>query len=103
MQTYDPTKNYNWSPGLVVEYKGKLYRKLDDGDNSPPDEVPGGWSELPKDETNLAEYLKVETALNSYEAKRDAHKAKVAADRKSAEAKLEALGLTVDELKALGL
>lgn len=103
MQTYDPSKNYNWSPGLVVEHNGKLYKKLDDGDNSAPDDVPGGWVEVPKDETNISEYLTIEAQLSSFEARAKEHQEHLAAERASAEAKLKALGLTVDELKALGL
>ena len=101
MNTYESGTTY--APGTVLLHNDKLYRKLDDGDNSSPDDVPGGWSELPKDETNLPEYLTIEASLTSYEARRNAYQIKVAADRKSAEAKLEALGLTVDELQALGL
>ena len=26
-----------------VQHQGKFYRKADDSDNSPPDDVPGGW------------------------------------------------------------
>lgn len=34
-----------YQPGDVVQHQGKLYRKVDDGDNSEPDAVPGGWTE----------------------------------------------------------
>ena len=38
-----------WLPGVTyaagyhVKHEGKVYQKADDGDNSPPDDVPGGW------------------------------------------------------------
>ena len=32
-----------YDPGTVVTHRGSRYLKLDDGDNSMPDAVPGGW------------------------------------------------------------
>ena len=32
-----------YAVGDEVQHKGKFYRKADDADNSPPDDVPGGW------------------------------------------------------------
>jgi hypothetical protein len=90
-----------YDPGAVVGHQGQAYRKLDDGDNSPPDAVPGGWELLQN--SNLQQYEVIEAALGSYEQRRDAHIAAVAAAKASAEAKLKALGLTVEELQALGL
>jgi hypothetical protein len=101
MHEYDPQQTY--APGEFVLHNDKLYQKLDDGDNSAPDDVPGGWGEIPKSNTNLDQYLAIEANFHSYEERRNAHQAKVAADKASAVAKLEALGLTVDELHALGL
>ena len=51
----------------------------------------------------LAAFQAVLDSFTSYEQRKADHLAKVAADKASAEAKLEALGLTVDEVKALGL
>ena len=97
------TNSKNYTAGTVVVHQDKLYQKLDDGDNSPPDSVPGGWVEVPPERNNLAEYTAIETSLGSYEQRVKDRKAKVAAARASAEAKLKALGLTVDELQALFL
>ena len=32
-----------YAVGDEVQHKGSFYRKADDSDNSPPDDVPGGW------------------------------------------------------------
>ena len=32
-----------YATGDHVKHEGKVYQKADDGDNSPPDDVPGGW------------------------------------------------------------
>ena len=32
-----------YAAGDEVQHQGKFYRKADDDDNSPPDDVPGGW------------------------------------------------------------
>ena len=32
-----------YAAGDEVQHKGSFYRKADDDDTSPPDEVPGGW------------------------------------------------------------
>ena len=45
----------------------------------------------------------IEAGLVGYQAKVEADKAKAEADKIAAQAKLEALGLTADDLKALGL
>ena len=92
-----------YTAGDVVIHHSKLYQKLDDGDSSPPDDIAGGWVEIPPERNNLAEYTAIEASLGSYEERVKDHKAKVAAAKASAEAKLKALGLTVDELQALGL
>jgi hypothetical protein len=44
-----------------------------------------------------------EAGFAQYDALKDEQKTKAAADKASATAKLEALGLTTDDLKALGL
>ena len=97
------TNSKTYTAGNVVVHQDKLYQKLDDGDNSPPDDVAGGWVEIPPERNNLAEYTAIEASLGSYEQRVKDHQAKVAAAKASAEAKLKALGLTVDELQALGL
>jgi hypothetical protein len=97
------TKSKSYTAGTVVVHQDKLYRKLGDGDDSAPDSVPGGWAEIPPERNNLAEYTAIEASLGSYEKRKAKHQAKVAAAKASAEAKLKALGLTVDELQALGL
>jgi hypothetical protein len=45
----------------------------------------------------------IEAGLVGYQAKVEADKADAVAKKESAQAKLEALGLTADDLKALGL
>ena len=97
------TNSQTYTAGTVVVHQDKLYQKLDDGDDSPPDDIAGGWVEVPAERNNLAEYTAIETSLGSYEQRVKDHQAKVAAAKASAEAKLKALGLTVDELQALGL
>ena len=97
------TNSKTYTAGDVVVHQDKLYQKLDDGDNSPPDDVAGGWVEIPPERNNLTEYTAIETSFGSYEQRVKDHKAKVAAAKASAEAKLKALGFTVDELQALGL
>ena len=97
------TKSQSYTAGDVVVHQHKLYQKLDDGDNSPPDDIAGGWGEIPPERHNLAEYTAIEASFGSYEQRVKDNKAKVAAAKASAEAKLKALGLTVDELQALGL
>ena len=32
-----------YAPDALVQHRGVRYRKLNDGDNSEPDDVPGGW------------------------------------------------------------
>ena len=97
------TKSQTYAAGTVVVHHDKLYQKLDDGDDSPPDSVPGGWVEVPPERNNLAEYTAIETSFGSYEQRVKDHKAKVAAAKASATAKLAALGLTVEELQSLFL
>jgi len=92
METYKPGTVY--SPGTVLVHNDKFYRKLADGDNSPPDDVPGGWSELPKDKTNLPEYLAIEASLSSYEDRKKAHRADILK-------KLTDAGLSPDDVKAV--
>jgi hypothetical protein len=91
----------NYAPGDVVLHEGKTYQKLDDGDQTRPDEVPGGWLELRT--PDVQQYLTIEASLTSYEQRRDAHQAAMKVAKASALKKLEALGLTVEELQALGV
>lgn len=99
MDIWKPGVTY--PPGAVVEHQGTVYIKDNDGDQSPPDAVPGGWSVVHS--PNLPEYEAIEASFASYEQRRDAHLAAMAAAKASAEAKLAALGLTKEELQALGL
>ena len=92
MDTYKAGTTY--MPGSVVLYDGKAYQKLDDGDNSPPDDIAGGWDELPPERNNLAEYTAIEASLGSYEQRVKDHKAEVLA-------KLAAEGLDPSDVKAV--
>ena len=90
------TNSKSYTAGTVVVHQDKLYQKLDDGDNSPPDSVPGGWVEVPPERNNLAQYTAIETSLGSYEERKAKHQAEV---RK----KLAAAGLEpADVLAVLG-
>ena len=82
MDTYKTGTAY--IPGSVVLHDGKAYQKLDDGDNSTPDDVPGGWKLIPDDRSNLAEYQAIEASLGSYEQRVKDHKAEVLAKLASA-------------------
>jgi hypothetical protein len=90
METWKHGKSY--APGTVVLHEGKVYRKDADGDDSPPDAVPGGWSELPN--TNLSEFLAIEASFTSYEERKAKHQAEV---RK----KLAAAGLAEADVLAV--
>jgi len=99
METWKQDKTY--APGTVVLHKGEVYQKLDDNDQTEPDSIGGGWVELQN--TNLQQYELIEASFNSYEQRKAQHQAAVKAAKASAEAKLAALGLTKEELQALGL
>lgn len=58
------------------------------------------WLDTNQDEPSKSE---IEAGWIAYQAKVEADKAEVAAKKAAAEAKLEALGLDADDLKALGL
>lgn len=90
METWKHGKSY--SPGDVVKHQGKVYSKDADGDDSPPDAVPGGWTELA--DNNLPEYEAIEASFSSYEQRVADHKAQVLA-------KLQAEGLSPDAVKAV--
>jgi hypothetical protein len=90
MHTWNPDTIYQ--PGDVVLHNGEPYQKLDDGDNSPPDHVPGGW--LLVENNNLPDYQAIEASFNSYEQRVAAHRAEVLA-------KLQAEGLSPDDVKAV--
>ena len=90
------TNSKSYTAGDVVVHQDKLYQKLDDGDNSPPDDIAGGWVEVPPERNNLAEYTAIEASLGSYEQRVKDHKAEVLA-------KLAAAGLEpADVLAVLG-
>jgi len=36
----------DYDPGTVVIHQGNRYLKLDDGDNSEPDAIAGGWEQI---------------------------------------------------------
>ena len=88
------TNSKTYTAGTVVVHQDKLYQKLDDGDNSPPDDIAGGWVEVPPERHNLAEYTAIEASLGSYEQRVKDHKAEVLA-------KLAAEGLDPSDVKAV--
>ena len=81
-----------YTPGDVVQHQGKVYSKDSDGDDSPPDAVPGGWTEVVNH--NLPEFEAIEASFNSYEQRKAAHKATVMA-------KLMKEGLNPDDVQAV--
>lgn len=93
----------SYASGELVRHSGKVYCKSDDGDQSPPDSVPGGWVEVDPAHSNLAEFEAIANSFASYEARVQAHQSKMTAAKQSAMGKLAALGLTADEINALGL
>ena len=72
-----------YKSGEVVKHQGKLYQKADDGDNSAPDDVPGGWVAV-SSENNLAEFEAIETSFLSYEERKAKYQADVLAKLKAA-------------------
>jgi hypothetical protein len=85
-----------YTPGDVVVHQDKLYQKLDDGDDSPPDDIAGGWVEVPLESNNLAEYTAIEASFSSYEERKAKYQAEV-------RQKLAAAGLEpADVLAVLG-
>ena len=88
------TNSQSYTAGTVVVHQDKLYQKLDDGDNSPPDDVAGGWIEVPPERNNLAEYTAIEASLSSYEDRKKAHRAAILK-------KLTDAGLSPDDVKAV--
>jgi hypothetical protein len=76
----------NLAPGKLWTLRGDDYANLEwESEGNPP---------------TLAE---IETEIAQLPAKEKAEADKIAADKAAAEAKLAALGLTADDLKALGL
>ena len=71
------TKSKSYTAGTVVVHQDKLYQKLDDGDDSPPDDIAGGWVEIPPERNNLAQYTAIEASLGSYEERKAKHQAEV--------------------------
>ena len=88
------TKSQIYTAGTVVVHQDKVYQKLDDGDNSPPDSVPGGWVEIPSERSNFAQYTAIEASLSSYEDRKKAHRAAILK-------KLTDAGLSPDDVKAV--
>jgi hypothetical protein len=69
-----------WAPGAYshgdyVLHNGEVYVKVDDDDQSEPDNIAGGWELVPN--TNVVEYNAIVEAFESYEAKKAAHRRKV--------------------------
>ena len=54
-------------------------------------------------ETNIKEYAPIHMSLSTYEERVKKHQAELELKRQQAIQKLQELGLTVDQLKALGL
>jgi hypothetical protein len=96
------TKDHLYSPGDLVQHGGRKWVATSSNQNNQPDDVPGDWEDV-SEASNLDEFIAIKDSLDSYEARVTAHQAAVAAAKKSAEAKLTALGLTTEELQALGL
>jgi len=92
MHIHDWQPGVTYQPGTVVTYQGQAYQRLDGGDDSEPDDNPGGWQLL--ENTNLDEYRHIEESMSSYEARREAHKAEVIAA-------LEAEGLDPDDVRVV--
>ena len=97
----DWKQGQQYTQGTVVTHNGVTYQKLDDSDQSEPDAVGGGWQVL--ENSNVTEYNAIAQSLGSYEQRVIDHQKAVAAAKASAEAKLAALGLTAEELQAIGL
>jgi hypothetical protein len=81
-----------YQPGNLVTHQGVVYQKLDDGDQSPPDSVPGGWS--PLENSSVAEFNAIATSFAGYEERVRQHKAGILA-------KLQTAGLNPDDVKAV--
>jgi hypothetical protein len=81
METWKQGKAYG--PGAVVKHNDNLYQKLDDGDNSPPDDIAGGWEPVSA-ENNLAEFEAIEASFLSYEERKAKYQADVLAKLKAA-------------------
>jgi hypothetical protein len=74
-----------YQPGDFVLHNGKVYRKDNDTDQTAPDDVEGGWSEVPADQTNLAQYEVIAASFAGYEEKTRKHKEDVLAKLRAAE------------------
>ena len=87
--------NVPYPANAIVEHQGKVYEKLDDNDQSPPDEIGKAWRRIDNDpHCNVAQYEAIETSFNSYEQRVKDHKAAVLA-------KLKAAGLDPADVKAV--
>jgi hypothetical protein len=81
-----------YTAGTIVTHNGGVYQKADDGDNTEPDAIAGGWSVL--ENSNVAEFNAIATSFSTYEERVRKHKADTLA-------KLHAAGLDVDAVKAV--
>ena len=90
-----------YSPGSVVSHNGKYYEKLDDVDQSEPDEIDGGWLEILISKESLDRYQKTVESFSTYEARVIQHQQQQAQAKQSALEKLNKLGITTEELEAL--
>jgi hypothetical protein len=91
-----------YSPGDIVSHDGRKWVATSTNKANMPDDVPGDWEDV-SEASNLEEFVAIKNSFDSYEARVAAHQAAMAAAKASAEAKLTALGLTTEELQALGL
>ena len=91
-----------YEPGEVVLHQGKMYAKLDDGDNTAPDAVAGGWQEVRDVQAEgLAEYQAIEASFSTYEERVKLHQAELALKRQQTIEKIKALGATDEDIAAL--
>jgi len=81
-----------YTAGTIVTHNGGVYQKADDGDNTEPDAIAGGWSVL--ENSNVAEFNAIASSFSTYEERVRKHKAATLA-------KLHAAGLDPDEVKAV--
>ena len=95
------TSGKNYLTGSRVIHEGKVYEKLDDDDQSPPDDIGGGWLEILISKESLDRYQKIVESFSTYEARVIQHQQQQAQAKQSALEKLNKLGITTEELEAL--
>jgi hypothetical protein len=97
IEAWQQGKQYD--PSVVVTHNGKTYQKLDDGDQSEPDEIGGGWSLITA--SNVTEFNAIAQSFDTYEQRVIEHQQKLAKAKETALQKLSALGLSQLEVEAL--